>query len=588
MSIKIQTYNALESLLPSVRREAALKFGEHENSNWSDFNRLATYLDHELNKGTLGSIFGSNSVTVAITWSMAKIAQRLKPTSEIVKAVLYCLHPLYACAVNSHCRPFEKSVDKQTQINASIAIRTIIEKGESFLQDPEIDTIGTLLLNAKMPEVMEHIALATLKISKSPWRNKIRERPRIFPLPKLLKLANHENELRVRKIIIRTIASADPEVFLELDKELDLLTELGKDEQLEEILITCLEENDPRVKIYALSAISAYLEKQEINKIRLDKVLVQCLEDNDSNIRAGSLSTINALASKRSIKEPRFTPIILRMANNSNINNRSNIFLVIRKQSEKEKLVSLELLPTLRKYITDHNDIVRQNSVFTFGISLLYDQHTAILPTDISTLLKLAYKDKSQQVRIAATFALACITNQHTDSLTEEQLDKIEHLCTINRDPFITSQLEKITINEVYKKLVQISGLKDLLLLIQLEGHPSKDQVDKLIRKKDSYREAIGPLISCINNLYQEVSKLEEGNELLRVKNEDLKERIIFLSQELEKIKNSMKCKQVNRLLWSIGGTVARNVIKGKGLTDKEFVKSLGVDALWGGLENLI
>ena len=130
--------------------------------------------------------------------------------------------------------------------------------------------------------------------------------------------------------------------------------------------------------------------------------------------------------------------------------------------------------------------------------------------------------------------------------------------------------------------------MEEVKLLLELEGHPSRGKVEQLIKKKDRYRDAIGPLLTRIDALYQanlklqgQVEALEGRNAELEDRNVQLRDRVVELTQEMNRIQASIKSKRVQNTLLSIGGTTLRNIVKGRGIAHGEFVKSIFIDVGW-------
>lgn len=474
-------------------------------------------------------------------------------------------------------------ITREGTINSAKILRIIVEKIGNSLPD-EADILQQLLI-APLPEVRDEGVKALSSASKHNWRNNPDE---VWKLVNVLPLQIPKR----RRQIELAIVSANPRFLFAKDGDDRFIIYKGKDAEIEQRLIACAQDSDPEARTNAYLVIGSYLKRHHIESPVLDGILIRRLESNEYT----SLYALVERLRRSFIQDPRLLMLLKRAAMDSNQQNRCNALNAIGRYLNKVKVDDSELKVIARGNFGHEYEHVRVGATDVFGLVISGEPVLEVQDGDISALLQIANNDSNKLARSNATCALAVVVNRNLDLIPEEKLDQVEHACAVNRDPEVASQEELKTINEAFDRLVMMSGLKDVSLLFELEGNPSKPKVEQLIKKKDRYRDAIGPLLARIEALYQAnlelvacVEALKDENFALKEEGRLLRNRIIELTQELNRIEASIRSNRIKRILMSIGGTAFRNIIKGRGVAHAEFAKSIFIDAGWNqALEFLI
>ncbi|GEM_PF-2310679 len=476
-----------------------------------------------------------------------------------------------------------RAICRNAAVNSAIALRIIVEKIGNSLPD-EAEIIRKLL-TAPLDEVRNEGVKAVYSARKHKWRN---DSDAVWGIVRTLGIQTVPE--RKRKVTL-SIISADPRFLFAKDKDESFITYKGKDVEIEKILVECSQEHDPQIRTRAFSTIGKYLLQHQIDDPSLDDILVKGLENKDQ----GGIYAVYHRLKRGLIRNPRLLSLLKEVAHDSVWQNRSNALGSLSFCLEREKINDPELKQIARNNLHDENEHIRAGASKIFGLVISLEPVLEVQGSDVQSLLHIASNDLNKLARNNATYGLAVITNRNFDLIPKEKSDQIEHLCAVNRDPEVASTNELQTINESLNRLVTVSGLEDAKLLLELEEHPSRAKVEQLIRKKDKYRDAIGPLLDRIGALYQANIKLGASLEALTVENLALKEEEVILrqkirelAQELSRINASIRSNRVNKLLLSIGGTAFRNIVKNRGVAHTEFVKSIFIDAGWDQIVGLI
>lgn len=465
---------------------------------------------------------------------------------------------------------------KRCAIDSAKMLRIIVGKIGSDLPD-EVEIIRKLLL-APLSEVRDEGALAAYETRKHKWRY---DQSAVWGIVRTR--GYQAVPARKRKITL-SVVSADPRFLFVKDKDDRFVIYKEKDPEIEKILVECAQESDPKIRARAFSVIGDYLTKHQIDDPSLDDVLVKGLENKDQ----GVLNAIYHRSRRGLIRNPKLLPLLKGAAHDTVLQNRSNALGALGFCLERERVNDPELKQISRNNLHDENEHVRVGASKVFGLAIYYEPVLEVQSSDVQSLLHIGSNDSSKSARSNATYGLAVITNRNIDLIPEDKTDQVEHLCAVNRDPEFASTYQLQSIAEALNKLVTVSGLEDAKLLLELEEHPSRTRVEQLIRKKDKYRDAIGPLLERIGALYQANLRLVANVEALTAENLALKDEAVVLrqkirelAQELNRINASIKSNRVKKLLLSIGGTAFRNIVKGRGVAHAEFVKSIFIDSGW-------
>lgn len=469
---------------------------------------------------------------------------------------------------------------------ASKVLRFIIEKvGDSL---PDTPKIITALLSAPNPQVRDEVAEALKKCSKQRWRS---DESALWSIVNVLSIQGVQSR---RKNVELAIVSADPRFLFVRDSSNKFIIYAGKDSDIENVLVECARENDPKIRSKAFLSIVSYLDEgHQIDNSEFDNVLIKGLENKDEF----SALTLAYRFRHEKLNNQHIVPLLIKYFDNPEKTDEiiSHYLETFGRLLPNQFINDQRLKHVSRKNLQHHNEDIRIRSSCVFALLIFYEKVPNITNQDIQTLFDLSKSDPNKLVRINCTYGLSLIAKKDMDLFTLEQLDELENFCVRNRFPDVAADYELKTIDETYETLGRFSALKDLAVLVELKGHPTKDSVEQLIRKKERYKETIGVLLSRIQEMHEANQKLERKISQLQGQNQDLTQEIKELKEvmenlvkDLEKYKMLLKTKHVNKLLWSVGGTAARNLFKGRGIMHAEFAKSVAIDGAMDQLPDFI
>lgn len=455
--------------------------------------------------------------------------------------------------------------------------RIILEKiGDSLTN--EIEVIKKLL---SVPEVKasREGALATYSTSKHKWRN---DSQKIWEIYNTARATDDAQAMRLVKL---AMISADPYVLFSKFSDTDqYVIYEGKNVEHEAELVKCARESDQKIREKAFAMIHNYLINHDIENQFLVEALIIGIRSKDAN----ALLATSGKLDRGMISDSRLLPLLIENLDDPDSTRRYEAFSAMGSYSVKGPVSDPRVKQFCRKYLNDPNDYVRISSTNLFGLLLATELKPESQPSDIQTLITLAKADKNDLVKSNAAYALAIIVNKNIDSLELEQIREVEFCCVNSRNPQVASRQELEIIDLATKQLITVSALQDLATVENLRGHDSYNNVARLVREKNRYRETIRTLWETIDQLHQanlelqtKVADLTSANKVLAFENSQLSTKVTELSQELERLKARYKNKHITRLTSTLGRTIVRNVVKGKGINTGDFAASVTVDTTW-------
>lgn len=475
--------------------------------------------------------------------------------------------------------------------SAKALMHILIKIGNELPEEADI-ILG--LVNAVTPSAREFGAQAACHTSQHIWRHND------DILSRLLDRYMTESDEITKGNLRTAIVFANPVYLFIRDQDGNFILYKGKDSRLEDFILLCGGSIDPVARSNAYRAIAQYISlKNRFDNSAFNELLLQALEE---SYELAILPVYNLACEGDFIDDPTIVDRIVKYTSSGNWEDRGYSLLTLEKYLEKGRLKAGRVREIARKLVNDENEFVRCVAIRVTGNLLSDRENKDSSIEDMSLIFSNLESGKQESARTSATTALSAIVLENMDLLTQEQLTEVEHVCSLrqNVEPFLGDERE--IINKAYAELIKFSALRDLGLLLELEGHPSKSRVEELVRKKDRYRDTIGPLLGKIEELSKANAALEEKVKQLGIKleevttdnlvltneNTELKQRLLSCMQELARLTSKSRFRHIKKVAYSIGGTVVRNVIKGKNLSDVDFVKSLAIDLTWDELPEFI